>query len=431
MSTILTLVPDAKTRVTFVAQNYAPEPSGNAPYTTDLAEGLSQRGWQVRVVSGYPSYPAWRVFPGFFGWAMEESLNGVEVKRLRSYIPQKPTLIRRLTMELSFGFRSIFSSWNDPDVIVMVSPSLFAVWLAQRKARLIRNRPPVLVWVQDLYSKGASETGDVGGFGVRLIVAIERTVLAQADRVVAIHDRFKRHMVGELRIAAHSISVVRNWTHIKPTSLNGLEFRTKFAWRDDEIVVLHAGNMGSKQGLENVVEAARLADDANAPVRFVLLGGGNQRDALIALATGVRRIDFMESLSDVDFQGAMAAADVLLVNESAGVTEMSVPSKLTSYFAANRPVLAATDTGSITADEIALAGAGIRVDADAPDQLLAEALALGADPVRASAYSIAGLRYQQEALDRDPAVDRYAAILREVISNRRTPRPPSRTRSFE
>ena len=425
MSTILALVPANKPRVTFVAQNYAPEPSGNAPYTTDLAEGLNQRGWNVSVVTGYPYYPTWRVFPGYTGRKMTQWANGVSLERIRSYIPRKPSLSRRLMMEMSFGLGSLFSHWNDPDVIVMVSPSLFAVWIAQRKARFLPKRPPVVVWVQDLYSKGATETGDVGGLGVRAISSIERMVLARADLVVAIHDRFKRHMVDELRVAARSITVVRNWTHIKPSTADGLVFRRKFGWSDDEIVVLHAGNMGSKQGLENVVEAARLADETNAAVRFVLLGGGNQRESLVALAQGIHRIEFLDSLEDRDFQGALAAADILLVNERAGIAEMSVPSKLTSYFAAKRPVLAATDSGSITSEEIALAGAGVRVDADSPDQLLAEAMALGNDPARGDSYSRAGLTYQRQALDRNFAIDGYASILRKLIDLRRGPLPAS------
>ena len=33
-------------------------------------------------------------------------------------------------------------------------------------------------------------------------------------------------------------------------------FRAAHGWSHDEVVVLHAGNVGYKQGLENVVEAA-------------------------------------------------------------------------------------------------------------------------------------------------------------------------------
>jgi len=84
---------------------------------------------------------------------------------------------------------------------------------------------------------------------------------------------------------------------------------------------LHAGNMGAKQGLENVVEAARLADQRGSPITFVLMGAGNQRSRLTALARGIRSIQFLEPLPDGEFETAVATADVLVLNERPQVAE--------------------------------------------------------------------------------------------------------------
>ena len=101
--------------------------------------------------------------------------------------------------------------------------------------------------------------------------------------------------------------------------------------------------MGVKQGLENVVEAARLADSQlDNRVNFILMGDGNQRSALEIRAKGIRSLQFLDPVPDEQFQSMLADSDVLLVNERPGVEEMSVPSKLTSYFSAGVPVLAAT-----------------------------------------------------------------------------------------
>ena len=63
----------------------------------------------------------------------------------------------------------------------------------------------------------------------------------------------------------------------------------------------------------------------------------------------------------------MQASDVLLVNQRASVTNMSLPSKLTSYFASGRPVIAAVSADSETAWEIEASGAGLVVPpADPP-----------------------------------------------------------------
>jgi glycosyltransferase involved in cell wall biosynthesis len=245
----------------------------------------------------------------------------------------------------------------------------------------------------------------------------ESFVLRRADAVVAIHDRFKSYLAKSSGAQLDAIHVVRNWTHTKPIEVDPTNYRRLFGW-GDETVILHAGNMGAKQALENVVEAARLADARNSPVRFVLLGNGNQRRHLGEVSAGIERLQFLDSLDDLDFQGALAASDILLVNEKPGVTEMAVPSKLTSYFAAKRPVIAATDSGSITAQEIDTARAGLRVNAGDPQALLEAALELGDDPARASAFGENGAIFQMRELSRETAISHYAEIINSLAEKR-------------
>ena len=117
--------------------------------------------------------------------------------------------------------------------------------------------------------------------------------------------------------------------------------RARFGWKDGEQVVLHAGNIGLKQGLEQVIEAARIAADRHEFVRFVLSGGGSQAAAIQAAAGGLPNVDFLGFQPDGIHASLLDAADVLLLSERATQIDMSLPSKLTAYFAAGRPVVAA------------------------------------------------------------------------------------------
>src|SRR5579859_3986474 len=76
--------------VLIIGLHYAPEPTGNAPYTTKLAEGLTAMGHRVEVITGYPHYPQWRIADGYSGLSTEESINGVTVRRLRHTVPSVP-----------------------------------------------------------------------------------------------------------------------------------------------------------------------------------------------------------------------------------------------------------------------------------------------------------------------------------------------------
>jgi glycosyltransferase involved in cell wall biosynthesis len=322
-------------------------------------------------------------------------------------------------MELAFGLRLMFSSWNSPDVILVVSPALFSSGLAMLAARFRRPRIPVIIWVQDLYSRGVVETSGGESRLGRVMASVESKIVRSAEGVVAIHDRFKSYLVDCLGVDPNVVRVIRNWTHVEPAPVAGLpQIRANLGWSPDDIVVLHAGNMGKKQGLENVVNAARLAQLQKSKVRFVLMGDGNQRRTLEAMAGGLDRLQLLPPLPDSQFMGALAAADALLVNELPGVKDMAVPSKLTSYFNAGVPVIAATDTGSVTAREIEVSGGGVRIAPADPLALVRAAEDLMSDPEAAQAMAASGLRFRNETLSERAALGRYDDFITSLASSR-------------
>jgi colanic acid biosynthesis glycosyl transferase WcaI len=410
--------------VTIAGLHYSPEKTGNAPYTTGLAEGLVNQGGHATVLTGVPHYPEWKRREGYGAWQSVETLDKVPVTRLNHFVPSNPRGPARLWMEVSFGMRVATTQWRSPDAVVLVSPALFSTGIALLRARLLRQKAPIVVWVQDLYSLGVAETGTSGSAGAKLMTWLESRILRSADGVVVIHDRFRSYVTSQLGVEPKCVEVIRNWTHLKPFHLEDRSAsRTSFGWKPQDIVVVHAGNMGAKQGLDNVVEAARLAEARNSRVRFVLVGDGNQRRRLQELAQGIRNIDFVDSLPGTRFQEALAAADVLLVNELPGVKEMSVPSKLTSYFSSGVPVLAATDAGSVTAEEIATAEAGLRVDSGNPAALVGGAEALAEDSNLGRRYAENGRHFMETTLSEKEAVAHYARYLTHLAAGTRPVSP--------
>lgn len=396
-------------RVTIVGLNYVPEPTGIAPYTAGAAKGLVGEGVEVSVITGYPHYPQWKIAPGYRGWRRRELVESVRVTRLRHPVPRGAGLLPRIGMDLVFGLRAVFSRWRSPAVVLSVSPALLATFLVVLRARLTRT--PVLVWVQDVYTLSAVQTGSARRI-VSLIRWLESATLRLATRVLVIHPRFSRYISQELDVGQDRIDVVRNWTHVAPSPSRSLEARRRFGWRDDETIVLHAGNMGVKQDLGNVVRASRLAAESGAPIRFVLLGDGNSRQVLEQMGPN-DRLQILDPLPDGEFEEALASADVLLVNELPGMTEMSVPSKLTTYFNTGLPVLAAVDATSVTADEVELAGGGLRVDPGNPQALMEGAVRLAGDEGLREELGAAGFRHRTETLGAEAAI---AGILGSVMA---------------
>jgi colanic acid biosynthesis glycosyl transferase WcaI len=407
--------PESSPRVLLLGINYPPEHTGIAPYTGALSRGLARRGISTRVIAAHPHYPDWKVKPGYGQWSRSEHLDGVAVKRVRHYVPNPPKGARRLASEVSFGARSALSRWGSPDAIVVVSPAMISSAMTALRAKTLYRSTPLVVWVQDLYARGMAETGQ-DGRAARAMGAIEGRLLRSADRVVVIHDRFAEIVARDFGVDPKRVAVVRNWTHLPPLPpVDVPAARERFGWKPDETVVLHTGNMGVKQGLANVIDTARVVEHRGDPVRFVLVGDGGERERLQALASGVGTVQFVPPLDDSDYAAALTSADILLVNELAGVAEMAVPSKLTSYFSAGRPVIAATDPSGITAGEVRAAAAGLVVPAGDPEELRNAALNLRADPDRAAAFGASGLRYRQTVLNEDTAIEKFTGMLHEVI----------------
>ncbi|TFB77227.1 glycosyltransferase WbuB [Cryobacterium flavum] len=406
-------------QVAILGLNYPPEQSGISPYTGSLAKGLNSSGFDVTVITAHPHYPTWAVQEGYGQWTRRETIAGVQVVRLRHFVPRSPTGASRLVSEISFGLRTLFARWHRPSLVILVSPALFAMAIGIIRAKLSPRRPAIIVWVQDLYSLGIAETGTGGRFITRVARMIESIVLRTADRVVVIHPRFASYVSESLSVDPSRIAVIRNWSHVPYARNTSSEAaRNLHGWRKHETVALHAGNMGVKQGLENVIEAARLADAEEHSVRFVLLGDGSRRAQLEAQASGLTRLQFLDPLEGADFPSVLAAADILLVNEMPGVSEMAVPSKLTSYFSAGRAVVAATDPSGTTAGEVHTPQGGLIVPSGNPRELLEAILHLRSDTVFASTLGKNGLQYRLEVLGEEGAINSFTGLIEGLIQER-------------
>lgn len=344
--------------------NYAPELAGIAPYTTGLAEHLARQGHRVVVVTGVPHYPEWRprrVQAG--GQAVNPT-----VSRHRHYVPSRASSAGRVLYELTWLISALPAlSREHADVVVGVIPSLSGgvlAWLAARHLAV-----PFGLIFQDTMGAAAKQSGYSGAARLaKAARAIERVVTLPAAGVAVVAEGFRGYLES-LGVEPARIQRVRNWSRWTAPTESRDECRDRLGWSSEDFVCLHAGNMGKKQGLENVVKAAALIDGSG--IRVVLAGDGNDRARLESLArsNGVRNLSFVGMQPPGEYEAMLRAADVLLVNQRGSVEEMSLPSKIGSYFAAGRPVVAAVSDRSETAREIRLARGGLIVKADDPGSL--------------------------------------------------------------
>jgi colanic acid biosynthesis glycosyl transferase WcaI len=407
--------------VLITSSYYWPEGAGTAPYITGLAEYLSSRGHEVVVATTFAHYPDWRSSAdGRFMWS--EVRAGVTVRRRAHFVPRRQSAAQRAVYEatlLASGITAL-GLRGRPDVVIGTCPSLAGGMLARIAS--IAYRAPYGLIFQDLMGLAAHQSGVTGGDQVASVVRrAELAIARRAEGVAIIAEGFRAYFEAG-GVAPQSIVRLRNWTRrAEPREMREAT-RARLGWSPDELVCLHGGNMGQKQGLGNLLDAAALLDGER--IRIVLAGDGNDRTRLQADARRRRlaNVQFMPMQGPGRWEELMQASDILLVNQRVSVADMSLPSKLTSYFAAGRPVVAAVSTDSETAREIGAAEAGYVVPPEEPAALRDVLVSLRRDPSAASTFGATVRRYAESHLSAEASLERHerfvVAVARKSVSYR-------------
>jgi glycosyltransferase involved in cell wall biosynthesis len=267
--------------------------------------------------------------------------------------------------------------------------------------------------VQDLSGAGAKQSGLRGGALISKIAhAVEGRALHGADSLVVVSPAMRDVVVG-LGVESTKVNQILNYSAKTIDSINKAIARKKFGWAEGEFVVIHTGNMGSKQDLENVVKAAE-ALGQNSVIKIYLIGHGNQENTLKQMCAGRKNISVMAAVSDENYSLLLSAADLLLVNERSTQIEMSLPSKLTSYLYSERPVLAAVPQGGATWKF--LDGVAELVEAADPKALAKKIEELSHNQFRLEELATLGSEFAKKHLDPEVGRAKYRQWVSDLIN---------------
>jgi len=298
-------------------------------------------------------------------------------------------------MEATFAATAIPAALKvtRPDLILSATPAVSAALAGSIAARW--HRIPHGILVLDLAGRSAQQSGmPLGAYVRRVADPLEGRLLRSATRVGIVAEGF-RPALEEMGVDRDRINLVTDWKLTSEPSIPRDEIRRRLGLPLHAPLVLHAGNMGFKQGLENVPHAAAIAARLRPDLQFVLMGAGSERPRIENLARELK----LQNLHILPLQPAewlpsiLGAADVLLLNQRAAVTDMSLPSKLADYFAAGVPVVAAVNSESEAAREVDRSGAGVVVRPENPRALTEAILAVLNDPSQAQTLGDAGRAY--------------------------------------
>ena len=403
-------------RILLATTNYWPEPAGIAIYTADLAESLLLHGHTVSVLTSLPHYPWWRV-PTEFAHLGEGTgtNNGISIIRAKHLVPSKMNALMRMRFETSlwWNLRRVSKTMlgNEFDVVIACIPTVAAGIVGKRIAKSLGI--PFGLIVQDLSGAGAKQSGLRGGAVISKIAhAVEGRALHGADSLVVVSPAM-RDVVAGLGVPESRITQITNYSARAISNFDKASARSQFNWASDDFVVIHTGNMGAKQDLENVVWAAD-ALHTDSKIKIYLVGHGNQEARLKELCKGKSNIRIIPAVSDDDYSSLLSAADLLLVNERPTQMEMSLPSKLTSYLYSERPVIAAVPRGGATWKF--LDGIAELVEAGKPKALADSIIKLQNDSAKMEKLAMDGLAFAKANLEPSVGRAKYLEWVQKLLS---------------
>jgi colanic acid biosynthesis glycosyl transferase WcaI len=299
-----------------------------------------------------------------------------------------------------------------PDVVLVVEPPLFCAPIAALTARLSRGR--AWLHVQDFEVDAAFDLGLLQSQRLRRVVlAVERWVMQRFDKVSTISGRMLQRLEAKGVTDSQRVSFP-NWvdTDLIYPMKHPSPFRDELGIGPQDVVALYSGNMGQKQGLEIVIEAARiLASEDN--VRFVMCGQGAAYARLREMAEGLANIIWiplqpMERLNEL-----LNLADIHLLPQSADAADLVMPSKLTGMLASGRPVVATAAEGTEVWSVVE--GRGINTLPGDVSAFVDGMLSLARSPERRAALGQSGRAYAEEYLGRDKVLERFEAELLRLV----------------
>lgn len=409
-------------RILLAGSNFRPERIGIGKYSGEMATWLAARGHRVRVVTAPPYYPEWRVAQGYSACAYRrECLDGVEVFRCPVWVPSRLSGLRRLLHLASFSLSSLpvvlgQVFWR-PDVVIVIEPPLMCAPSAWLAARLSGAR--AWLHIQDFEVDAAFDMGILPpGRLRRWVLVAERRLMRRFDRVSSISPRMCEKLRGK-GLAPERVVLFPNWVdleQIRPQPDDG-RLRSELGIPADRFVALYSGNMGEKQGLEVVLEAARLAE-GDSRLHFALCGDGASRERLQNNYAGLSNVSWHSLQPEERLNELLNLADVHLMPQRADVADLMLPSKLTGMLASGRPVLATAMAGTQVAEIVSRCGLVTRPgDAQA---LWAALVQLLESPDDCKAFSRAARAYAEEWLGQGAVLSRFEQELFSVRGMQQT-----------
>ena len=370
----------APMHILFLTDNFPPEVNAPASRTYEHAREWVRAGHKVTIITCAPNFPAGKLFEGYENrWHQRETIDGIDVVRVWSYITANEGFVKRTLDYMSFMVTAALRGRKirDVDLVVATSPQFFTSVAGYVVARKLKR--PFVFELRDLWPESIRAVGAVkDGVLLRAFERLELFLYRKAAAVICVTHAFRRNLI-ERGIDGDKIDVVTNGVDLsrfKPRQapdelVERLGLKGKF-------VAGYVGTHGMAHALDTLLDCAALARERGEDdIVILLLGSGARRKALLERKQreGLDNVVMLETVPKEQVADYWALLDASIIHLSdSPLFQTVIPSKLFECMGMGLPVLHGVRGES--AEIVERTGCGIVVPPEDPAALLANIVAL-------------------------------------------------------
>ncbi len=262
-------------RILFLSDNFPPESNAPATRLHEHALRWVRAGHEVTVITGAPNFPEGKLYAGYENrWRQVETIDGIRVVRVKTYITANEGFAKRTLDYLSFMASGFVAGLFErrPDVIVSTSPQFFCA-VAGWALSGVRRLPWVFelrdLWPASIVAVGAMERS----LAIRTLEKLERFLYRRADAIVSVTESFRNDLAArgierdKIHVVVNGVDLERYAPRPRDASL-AREFDL-----EGRFVLGYMGTHGMAHALDRVLDAAQLLRE-RSDIAFFFAGAG-------------------------------------------------------------------------------------------------------------------------------------------------------------
>ncbi len=405
-------------RILFLSHYFPPEVNAPASRTYDHARRwVKQPDVRVTVLTNHPNHPYGILYEGYENrWLTSEEKEGIEVRRVRTYLAPNSGFLRRILNYLFFVPAAVIAATAvpAPDIVVATSPQFFCAVAGFLASRL--KRCPFVFELRDLWPESIVSVGAMRpGAAIRILEKLELFLYRKSVKIVVLTESFRRNLLSR-GIPESKISVIRNGADLSFFSPRPAPpYLIETLGAEGKFIVSYIGTVGMAHAVEKILDVAEELGPCD-DILFLIVGEGAQKQNIRELVKrkGLNNVRVLPGVSKAEVPDYYAVTDLNLVTlRNTPVFRTVLPSKIFEIMAMSRPILCAVD--GECRQLIEQSGCGVFAEPENVRQIAGQIRHLRHQREKLKTMGENGRHFAERCFDRDDLARRYLDILKDRV----------------